>query len=258
MIKRLSVLALTAVLTAIVAAPAPLEAKDKAKAKAAKFAKMKENREKVRVAFEGEKKAGFTTFDLAYWVDAKKLDDSRWKKQDIAARKPGHEQGIQMHAKWANEASAAPGMTIDVYIVKHLISKLSSNGGTRTTYSMPFDNIGKSVKTSDVEGLTEGFYEDWTRGNKDVIKKQCVKPKKSRLKIPKWEAGAVATDAESGDRVRREWYLWKDGQQNATYRIEIHYGAAVLGKEGLMKKGPEFVKNLKELKDKRVEWPPTR
>ena len=90
---------------------------------------------------------------------------------------------------------------------------------------------------------------------KDVIKKQSTKPKKSKFKVPKYEAAATATDAESGDRVRREWYLWANGKQQATYVIEIRYGSATLSREGLLAKGPAFVKNFKELKDKRVEWP---
>ncbi len=217
------------------------------------LAKAEKRRQAVRKFYEGEKRGAFTTHDLAYWVDVKKLDDSRWKIVELTD--PNHERGLQLHARWSNEASSQPGMTIDVFIVKHLHSRLSANVRERTTFSMPFDNIGKSVKASDVEGLIDAFYEDWRRGSTDVIERKCKKPRKSKFKVPKFEAAATATPKEAEERVRREWYLWADGKQNATYRLEIHYGPATLGKDALMDKGPEFVKRLRELKDKRVEWP---
>ena len=250
MIKRLAVFALTAALTALVVGPASLEAKDKKSERE----KMKEAREKVREKYEGEKKGGFTTYDLSYWVDMKKIEDRRWNKQDL--REPDYFGGLQLHAKWANEASAAAGMTIDVLVVRHPHSK--TVGGSTTNYSIPFDNIGKSIKTSEVEKIAEGFYEDWKRQAKDVIEDKSYGPKKCKFKVPKFEAAVTATDPESNERVRREWYIWADGKNKATYRIEIRYGSAILDKEGLLAKGPEFVKNFKELKDKNVKWPPPR
>jgi len=231
-----------------------LEAKKPAKAdkRAKKRGKFEEAREAVRAEYERGTKGGFTFYDMAYWVDVKKLNDNRWSKE--ALRAPKHDRGIQLHAKWANEASAAPGMTIDVYVWKLLHAE--TKAGQTHKFRYPFDNIGESVSSSDVEGLAGAFYEDWRRGNKDVIESQCVKPRKCKLKIPKYQAAAVATDAESGDRVRREWYLWANGKERSTYVLEIRYGPALLLRDELLKKGPEFVKNLRALKNKRVRWPP--
>jgi hypothetical protein len=50
-----------------------------------------------------------------------------------------------------------------------------------------------------------------------------------------------------------EWYAWTNGKQMSTYIIQITYGPALWDKEGLVEKGAEFVKNLKEIKDK-VKW----
>lgn len=213
--------------------------------------KMKEDRDKVREAYEDpEKKAGYTFYDLAYWVDVAKLEETRWSKN--AVREPKHDRGLQLHAKWENAASAAGGMTIEVFINK-LIHK-EQKGSVIQPYSYPFDNLGESVSCVDHEAIIEGFYEDWKKGSKDVIEDQCTDVKKSKFKVPKYEAAAVATDKDSETRERREWYVWSDGKQVATYVVEIRYGTALLDNENLLEKGRDFVKNLKELKDKRVKW----
>jgi len=215
-----------------------------------KRAKIAAARAAVREAYEGEKRGGFTTHDLAYWVDVKKLDDSRWTK--IPVHEPHHDRGLQLRAKWADDASAERGMTIDVLISK--LRHYAVEGGQRTDLRYPFDNLGEAVATTDVEDLINGFYGDWRRGANDVVENRCRKPRKCKFKVPKYEAAATVTDPETDARVRREWYVWSAGKQRATYVIEIRYGTAVVDRDALLEKGPEFVKNLQELRDKRVRW----
>ena len=51
-----------------------------------------------------------------------------------------------------------------------------------------------------------------------------------------------------------EWYAWTNGGEISTYVAIIQYGTALWDKEGLVDKGHELMKNLKEIKDK-VKWP---
>jgi RNA polymerase sigma-70 factor (ECF subfamily) len=231
--------------------PPPPEVSKRDLKKKDEKSKMAEARERVRETYEGEKKGGFTFYDLAYWVDAKKLDDSRWKKRPID--EPRHDRGLQLHARWENPASAAPGMTIDVRVLKLPHSEVQD--GQRVTFSTAFDNLGETVENVDVKKLTHAFYEDWVRGARDVVESQCVRPRKSKAKVPKLYAVAVGTEGEPGERVRREWHVWSDGKHEATYVVALRFGPALLGREELLDKGFEFMKQLKALKDKRVEWP---
>ena len=245
MFKRWMPVTLTAMALAAVAMPSALLARgDDAE-------KLKEDREKVREKYESkDEKGGFTFYDLAYWIDVAKLEDSRWSKSEI--REPVHDKGVQLIAKWENAASAVPGMSISVIVQK--FKYYEQNGNTRTPYSLPFNNLGESVSTEDWEGMLNGFYEDWKRSAKDVLEDQCQAPKKHKGGVPKMYAVAVGTDGQSQQRERREWYVWPDSKQIATYVISITYGEPLLANEGLLEKGPDFVKNLKELKDKKVKW----
>ena len=245
MLKRWMPL-VTALAIAAIATPTVLLAKGKK----SDAEKMKENRDKVREKYESkDEKAGFTFYDLAYWVDVEDLEDSRWSKSDIRDAK--HDRGLQLNAKWENAAAAVPGMSIQILVFK--FKYYDQKGNSRQPYSYPFDNLGESVSTDDWEGLLNGFYEDWKRGAKDLIEDQCQDPKKFRG-VPKMWAAAVGTDEQRQSRIRREWYAWPDGKQIASYIVQVTYGEPLLGNEGLLEKGPEFVKNIKELKDKRVEW----
>ena len=240
MLKRLALFALAALLSAVYVAPHVLAGDD--------AEKNKENREKVRAKYK-EDKGGFPFYDLVYWVDAAALEDSRWSMEDL--RSPDNTNGIQLIANWVNESSAAPGMNIRVLCFKLVHEK--RQGSQTSKMQMPFNNLGESVPCSDLEGIVNGFYEDWKRGAKDPIEDQCEAPKKSKHKVPKLQAAAVATDPDSQLRERREWYGWTNGKEMSTYLIEIRYGNALHDKEGLVEKGGELVKNLKEIKDK-VKW----
>ena len=270
MIKRLAVFTLAAILSATFVAPSVFAGDD--------AEKNAEKREKVREKYTD--KGGFTYHDLVYWVDAEKLEDSRWSVTPIPSA--NHKKGLQLHANSVNEASAVAGMNIKVLCWKFLHEE--REGSTRRPYSYPFDNLGESVSCADMDGMLEGFYEDWKRGAKDVledeceqpkksnkkklhaafyddwcasasdlIKKQCVKPKKKKFGPASLFAAAVGTDPETKERERREWYAWANGKEMSTYIIEIRYGTALWDKEGLVEKGGDFVKNLKEIKDK-VKW----
>jgi hypothetical protein len=240
MLKRLAVFALAALFSAAFVAPNVL-AKDDAE-------KLKEQREKVRAKY-AEDKEGFPFYDLVYWVDAKKLEDSRWSMDSV--REPKHDRGLQLIANWVNEASAAEGMNIRVLVFKFLHEE--RRGSSTTPFSYPFNNLGESVRCSDLDGMLEGFYEDWKRGAKDVLEDQCEKPKKSKFKVPKLQAAAVGTDPNSEQRIRMEWYAWINGKEKSTYMVQIQYGPALYNKERLVEKGGELVKNIKEIKDK-VKW----
>ncbi len=208
--------------------------------------KADKRRAKIRRRYEG-KRGGYAFYDLTHWVDVAKLEDSRWSR--VKLLNPSRARGVQLRAKWQNEASAASGMTIDIFCQKFDYYKQS--GSTRTPYSVPFEMLGESVRTDDLEGLLHGFSEDWKLRSKDVSKNLGKKFGKSRHKVPDAEVAVVATDATTGQRERREWYGWSDGKETATYIIEIRYGAATVGKEGLLAKGVDFVRNLIPIKDKR-------
>ena len=242
MLKRLAILALAAIVSAAYIAPNVLAGDDPEK--------MKEKREKVREKYK-DKNEGFPFYDLVYWVDAAKLEDSRWSMS--LPPDPDHIGGYQLFANWTNEASAAEGMTIVVRCLK-LVHKRRNEQGTFNNMQVPFNNLGESVMSSDMDGILDGFYEDWKRGAKDVLEDKCEAPKKSKHKIPKKQAAAVGTDPESNQRIRKEWYVWTHGGELSTYVLMIEYGPALFDKEGLVEKGQDLVKNLKEIKDK-VEWP---
>jgi len=216
-----------------------------------------EDRADVRAKYEKDK-GGFTFYDLAYWVDAAKLDDSRWTKDATVPAQPLHDRGLQLRAVWSNPASDVPGMTIEVLALKLLHEQ--RDGATVMSFSYPFDNLGEAVKCSDPDGIVNGFYEDWRRGAKDVDESACEPPRKSHHKVPKYECAAVGTvpDERAGgaveQRVRREWYAWADGKQTATYVVQITYGPGLFDKEVLVEKGHDLVRNLRELKDKRARW----
>lgn len=241
MLKRLAVFALAAIVSTAFIAPNVLAGDDDAKDK--------EKREKVREKYKDDK-GGFPFYDLVYWVDAEKLEDSRWSMS--MRPDPDHVSGIQLIGNWVNEASAAEGMNIRVLCIKLVHEKRTPQG--TSTMSYPFNNLGESVSCSDMDGILEGFYEDWKRGAKDVLEDRCEDVKKSKYKVPKKQAAAVGTDPESDQRIRKEWYAWSNGKEMSTYLVEITYGAALWDKEGLVEKGHEFMKNLKEIKDK-VKWP---
>mgnify|MGYP001379577567 CR=1 FL=1 len=211
---------------------------------------MAEQREKVRADYEGEKKGGYTFYDLKYWVDAAKLEDKRWSKEKRDGLK--HTDGLQLLAKWTVNSSAAGNNSITVVVQKWI--HFTRNGNSQSNTVITFDNYGDSVSPTDVEKLCEAYYENFRRGSKDVIDDQCQKPKKCSLPVPKVEAAAVATDKDSGERERREWYIWSDNKETATYVVSITYSASLLDKPDVIEKGRDFVKSIRELKDKRVVW----
>ena len=86
------------------------------------------------------------------------------------------------------------------------------------------------------------------RDGKDVIKKQCTKPKKKGIGPAKFFAAAVGTDGKSGERERREWLMWT--RPNETWVAFITYHSSVLRNEGIVEKGEKFMKHMKEIKDK--------
>ncbi len=242
MTSRLSLAVLGLALAAFMVPASTAGAKDDA-------AKLKKAREKVRAKYE-VKKAGYAFPDLGYWIDAAKLEDSRWS---VSTKGKSHEKGLMLRVKWSNEASAAAGMNIDVIIQKFIYYK--QNGNTRTPFSLPFENYGESVRCDDLEGLLVGFFQDWKRSAKDVIEKESVEAKKARGagKVVELYSACVGTDKDSGNRERREWYGWADGKRISSYIVEVRYGPALLGKEGLLAKGKELVKNIAPIKDK-VKW----
>ena len=203
---------------------------------------------KVREKYTDDRE-GFPFYDLVYWVDAAKLEDSRWRMSLPA--EPSHVTGTQLICKWVNEASAAEGMDIRVLCLK-LVHELRQDGRTlRMTY--PFDNLGEAIPCSDMDRLLEGFYEDWKRGASDVLEERCERPRKSKAKIPKLQAAAIGTEPETEQRVRMEWYAWTNGREMSTYVVQIRYGPGLWDKEGLVDKGHDLVENLREVKDK-VKW----
>jgi RNA polymerase sigma-70 factor (ECF subfamily) len=183
-----------------------------------KLTKIEQKRAKVRSKYAGGKE-GFPFYDLVYWVDAAKLEDSRWSMSLPA--EPSHESGLQLIVRWANEAGAAEGMDMRVLCLK-LAHEKRENGRT-SIMSYPFDNLGESVPCPDLDGVLEGFYEAWKRGAKDVLEDQCLEPRKSKAKVPRsrrrpwgWSPPASSASAWSGTRGRTAGRRPRTSSRSAT------------------------------------------
>lgn len=237
--KRLPLFLALAAVSVFFVPTAPLEAKDDP-------AKMKKAREKVRAKIV--KDGGYPFYDLRYYVDAKKLSDTRWSQESLQNK--DHKGGAQLLCKWTLDSTAAGGLGISVVVFKHL----HKDGEKNVTYSIPFKHWGESVPSANMSKVVEGYYEDWKRQAQDIITDSTHAPKKARGAGPAKEwACVVGTNPESKEREYRAWYGWTHGKDQATYICRVRVGATFLKKQGIMDKGTAFVKQIKEVKGK-VKW----
>ncbi len=206
---------------------------------------------RVRADYEGEKHGGYTFHDLAYWADVRKLKDERWSK--VPREGLRHTDGLQLLAKWTADEDAAESRSITVVVQKWL--HFTRTGDTQSNTVITFDQIGEPVSPTDVERLCQAYFENFRRGPVDVAEDRCVTPRKSSLPVPRYEAAVTATSRESHACERHEWYVWADNKQTATYVVSVTYGAELLDRPELLAKGRDFVKSVRELKDRRVRWP---
>ena len=209
--------------------------------KKSKKEKLEEAKAKVRAKYV-EKMGGRVFHDCTHWLDYKGLDDSRW---DVPQKHRAYDSdldGIQLIGRFSTNAEAGTGTMITVICQKWQQTDTSSK------FSLGFDHLGERYMIAQVKKCHDAFYRDWVKSAKDVLTKQCVKPKKKKMGQAEYFASAVGTDPEDNVRVRRDWYMW--GKSNETFLITVEYSASVLKSKGMIKKGEEFVKRIKRVKEK--------
>jgi hypothetical protein len=206
-------------------------------------AKIKAARQKIWDKYTTDK-GGMVFKTMDYWVDVAKLKDSRWSRNDKAKGYDGKElQYPQVSAQWATPNSE--GWAISIVIWKAMHSPKPN-----TTSSRSFENIGKKSNMADVGKICEYTWEEWIAKSKDVITKQCKKPGKAKGAGPASKyASATATDSETKQRERRDWYFWADG--GATYEALVRFDQSVLKNDGIIEKAKKFMSSIKPLKEAR-------
>lgn len=203
---------------------------------------IKKKRDDLRAKLKEEKKFAF--WDLSYAVDVKAVGELRWEHSDPPPFNDlSEKKGGQFFAQ-------LPLKTGDAPMIKVLIQKLIHKEGN-SEFNISFDHAGMSgIKTNDKNKLAEGFCKDWLKQATDPVTKECVlEPKGAKGMGPADVfTAAVATDKESKNRERREWYLWL--APNATYVAAVTYPQYdYYEKAKLKEKVVDFFKNMKELKN---------
>ena len=206
--------------------------------------KEKEWKEKVTKKYV-EKKEGALFHDYSHWVDLKSLKDTRWtvtKDLSKMVKDLKAESGPQLHATWTLSAQSG-GAAITMLVIKMPHKKGNS------VFNQPFDNIGESIKVADAKKMHDAFYRDWVKASTDVVESKCVEPRKSKVGPASFYACAVATDKESKQREKREWYAWTT--PNTTWILQVNYGKDVIDKEAVAEKAEAFVDAIDEVKDRK-------
>ena len=215
-------------------------------------ATIKANRDAVRKKFKDAKKLPFA--DLSYYLDVNKLKDQRWEIADLPAPATDDAGGHMFRAVFpsGNAADAAPSVTINIFRTPHWKDE---GAGRKTVFSQEFKSWGQSVKTSDVKDMAAGFYEDWIREAKDVIKDKCRASDNKKIGPADFWSYAVGTDKEEAKRVRKEWYVW--AQQSTappfTWIAIVTISDKFHDNDAWIAKVAEFMKNIQELKDPKLK-----
>jgi hypothetical protein len=210
-------------------------------------------REKVRAEYKAKKWYPFS--DLKFFVDSTKLKDQRWEFKDVKAPEALDEGGAvyAVDLPSGNPNDATPSIRLFIQKWPHY----KQQGSARATSTLAFKSWGKSVEISNVDQMCEGFYQDWLKSATDPIKDKCKPPeKKGGIGPAKLWGYAVATDKDSKKRERHDWFAWTttDPPVPFTYMCEFTVtDSKFIDNEDWMAKIPEFMKNMKELKDGRLK-----
>jgi hypothetical protein len=236
-----------AVLVAVLAAASAVLAKDDP---AARKALEEEIRKELKAAGK------IATWDLAYVVDTKKLQDPRWEARPVKApESPDQGRMLSVDLQTGNTADATPAVRLRISKCIH------ENSTTDKEFSRSFKAIGERVKVSDVKRLAEASYEDWMKEAVEPSTDQCRKPSKRDVGALKAFFGyAVATGSDLVDenvklRCRRDWYLWTRSEKVGmyTWTATAQIPDKRVKEEVWAEKLEDFMKNLKPFEDDRLK-----
>ena len=213
-------------------------------AKKSKAEELAELKEKVKEKYV-TKGGGLLFNHYRYWVDLESVGDSRWTQAGFKGGKPSESQYLVFSAKWTPSIDATPDQGMTLVIWRYL----ATTPGYK--HSTTFKNTGESVSNADGDALCEASCRNYIAGAKDVEKKETVEGKKKKLGEFGYYAAAQAKDAESGERQRKEWFMFSDGKEGSVYVCTVTFGAALLGKKGknTRSKAYDFLKKIKPVKE---------
>lgn len=190
-----------------------------------------------------ERKRGFPTLDLRYYVDATKLNDFRWSQRALESRDPLG--APQLDCRWT-DPEQPDALAIEVVVFKYA----HKNEEAGVKYSIPFKHWGEAVNSSDMEKVVEGYYEDWRRKATDVVEEACLAPAKRKAGPAKMWAAVSATNPTTKEREYRVWYGWVDEKYGATYICRVRVGEPYLEQARMLDRSDDLVRAIKVIKDK--------
>lgn len=226
-------LALIGVVAAAALAPTAYSKDDKEKEK--------EEREALVEKYE-TKKGGKLFTHLPLYVDKEKLKETRW---DFKTPEAGNDtQKLELKALFpSSKADAPPRIEALFWSYKHK----TQQGSSSSIHNYRFDEANmEKVLASDYENMLKAMYLTFMNTAKDKIEKECKEPKKKKVGPAKIFAQAVATDAKTSQRVRKEWYSWTE--PNWSIVVEVTYSTAVYDKDEWLDKVETLMKNIKDAK----------
>ena len=183
--------------------------------------------------------------DLSYAVTWKSSRlDSRWSCQDPPPGANNSEQeGLQFYATWESKIGSGADITVAVQKWEQ------KNSAEMTVATLNFENIGETCEVAELQKVCNFFSREWKQKATEPVEQMCSKKgaEKARGMGPaKWYAFMTATDPETKQRERHEWFVWST--ENTTWMAHATYKANTLDKPDWLAYGTELVKAMKELK----------